>query len=118
PKRFWTEKSGLIGYANDSGDDCTRPPYGLMNYAGQPVGAQEYGDLRLDHLGVCYMIPAYRNKLWGFIDGAGQEVIPFRYHGAWNLSQPFQNGKWYGGVNLDGKSWKVDMSGSFVSDKF
>ena len=115
--RFMNARGGLIVYAQDSRDECTYPPYGLMNYAGGPIGQAIYTHLSTDHLGVCYMIPASRDKRWGFLDGRGHEVVPFEYDRAWNLYAPFKNGDWEGGVHLAGKSWIVNRFGKWVREQ-
>lgn len=115
--RFMRSRGGLIVYAKDSRDECTYPPYGLMNYAGAPVGQAVYTHVNPDHLGVCYMIPAIRDKRWGFLDGRGHEVVPFEYDRAWNVYEPFKNGDWEGGVHLAGKSWIVNRFGKWVREQ-
>lgn len=115
--RIMNVEGGLIVYAKDSRDECTYPPYGLMNYAGAPVGQAVYTHLGTDHLGVCYMIPAIRDKRWGFLDGRGQELVPFQYDRAWNVYEPFKNGDWEGGVHLAGKSWIVNRYGKKVREQ-
>lgn len=115
--RFMQVKGGLIVYAKDSHDECTYPPYGLMNYAGTPIGQAVYTHLSADHLGVCYMIPAIRDKHWGFLHGRGHEVIPFEYDRVWNVYEPFKNGDWEGGVHLAGKSWMVNRFGKWVREQ-
>ena len=115
--RFWHAQGGLVAYAAVSPDDCVRPPFGLMNYAGAPLGPAVYTYLGMAHLGVCYFIPAIRDKQWGFLDGRGQTAIPFEYDRTWNLSQPFKNGAWRGGVHRAGKSWNVDRTGKWAPDE-
>lgn len=112
--RFLHAQGGLLQYAKDSYDECTYPPYGLMNYAGTPVGQAVYTHLDPAHLGVCYMIPAIRDKRWGFLDGYGHEIIPCEYDRVWNLYEPFKNGEWEGGVHLQGKSWIVNRFGKWI----
>ena len=114
--RFMHARGGLIVYAKDSRDECTYPPYGLMNYAGAPIGQAVYTHLNPDHLGVCYMIPAIRDKRWGFLDGRGHEVVPFEYDRTWNVYEPFKNGDWEGGVHLAGKSWIINRFGKWVRE--
>ncbi|MBP6826377.1 MAG: WG repeat-containing protein [Saprospiraceae bacterium] len=115
--RLWSPVYGIMVYGEDKDTECFKPPYGLMNFAGETLTPMIYGALLLDHFKVCDMIPAKLGTKWGFLNTKGEAVIPFEYDKAWNLFQPWENGEWRGGVHKNGRSWIIDRQGMKVRDE-